>query len=426
MRNRKQLFYVLSAVMLYFIGLLIGFKTILDIPKQRHMAALSYETATILDAYKSGSTLDFDYPTNNLSVGFTAIFSPSGEMLASSDGKNAHPPQLDYEEYLSPLVSKAITSDEFCRIRIIYNESALVQSESHNLPFLSNFNLMAIVADTVVIDGGAEAVLFLARDFNDTLAYLIIFLCVYTFVLLIVYSVVFIEYQRAKRMEYLRRNYIDNVTHSLKSPLTSIKALLISLNDYEFSQEQQSRYYGIMLSEVKRLEGMIQNTLTLSRLQNNQTNLKKQHISADILFQPIIKKMADVCNSMDVKFSFDGRLEQCPKLYTYPEYISQILDIFLENALRYIGDDGWICLALEVFPHNITICFSDNGIGIEKDILPHIFERFYRGNNSDLAGGSGLGLAIAKEMANSLDEKIWASSEPGEGASFYLTVSTRP
>lgn len=113
-----------------------------------------------------------------------------------------------------------------------------------------------------------------------------------------------------------------------------------------------------------------------------------------------------------------------PSLHTNASCVGQVLEILLENAVKYVtsGDHIWI----DVSPakNYVIVCVRDDGCGISKEDLPHVFERFYRCSRN-VKNSSGLGLAIAKEIIDNLEEKIWVESELGKGTAFYFTVHTK-
>ena len=94
----------------------------------------------------------------------------------------------------------------------------------------------------------------------------------------------------------------------------------------------------------------------------------------------------------------------------------------MDNAVKFVPEDGDIWVDASAARNQTTFCVRDNGVGISKEALPHVFERFFKGSHDFNTSGSGLGLAIAKETISGLKEKIWVESEPGKGAAFYFTI----
>ena len=221
-----------------------------------------------------------------------------------------------------------------------------------------------------------------------------------------------------------KQNYIDNITHELKTPIASIKALTATLNDHEMDPDTRSEYYGLILAEASRQEHMVQNILDLSRIQSRDISLKKSAIGAEELFDPVCIRYSSLCDDLDISWKPPNNLKELPRLHTNADCIHRILDALLGNALRYTDENGLIEMSIVEEGRHITVCISDNGNGIAAEDFPHIFERFFRGSNSYVKGGNGLGLAIAKEIADGLGEKIWAERNLTQGSKFYFTIST--
>ena len=259
-----------------------------------------------------------------------------------------------------------------------------------------------------------------AYSFNKT-----IFIIFFTVTLLItlmaiyVYKLIQIE-QSAKKMQ---RDYVDNITHELKSPISSVRALTETMYDGLIRDEaKRKQYYKIILHEISGLENTITNMLELSKIQNNQMDCSKTLISAYDVFGDIAEKYATLCDNNGMKFSISPSLSQRCILYTNESLASRIMDILLDNAVKFAGEKGTIHIELTDEGNVLTISIIDNGTGITPEDQKQIFSRFYKGDKSHNEKGSGLGLAIASEIANCLDEKLWLSSTGPDGTAFSFTI----
>ena len=124
----------------------------------------------------------------------------------------------------------------------------------------------------------------------------------------------------------------------------------------------------------------------------------------------------------DVTLHVSDAVLQLPTLYTNAVCIKQVLQILLDNAIKYVPGGGNVWIDAATANHHAMISVRDDGIGIPKESLPFIFDRFYKGNRGDSTKSSGLGLAIAREIINGLGEKIWVESELGKGSAFFFTI----
>ena len=295
--------------------------------------------------------------------------------------------------------------------------------ESNKGSFADRVDIIIYAAQPIVRDGKPHGALVLIADLVSDVFFVqnsfLGFNCV--FFSFLICGVFILRKQRV--MARQKQNYIDNITHELKTPIASIKALTAALNDHEMDPDTRSEYYGLILAEASRQEHMVQNILELSRIQSRDISLKKSAIGAEELFAPVCIRYSSLCDDLDISWKSPDNLKELPLLHTNADCIHRILDALLGNALRYTDENGLIEMSIAEEGRHITVCISDNGSGIGAEDLPHVFERFFRGSNSYVKGGNGLGLAIAKEIADGLGEKIWAERDLAQGSKFYFTVS---
>lgn len=258
-------------------------------------------------------------------------------------------------------------------------------------------------------------------DLGDTLiGYIFIFtLFVVSAAVLLLYS---LHLQR--RYELTQRKYVDNITHEMKSPVASIKALTEALTDGMAADESERNiYYGMIIGEANRQEHMIQDALTLAKLQTRRIFPPRRVLDPKTVFVPLCQKHATLCELAGVHFRVEDSIAALPPLYSDPELLSKVLEILLNNARKFVQEDGVVTLSAQVQRRRVVLCVADDGVGIPQDEQPHVFERFYKGSRGCNESGSGLGLAIAKETLAALREKIWLRSEENVGTSLYFTVT---
>lgn len=228
---------------------------------------------------------------------------------------------------------------------------------------------------------------------------------------------------KKRKLEEIQQNYIANVTHALKTPGASIRTLAEALCDGVVTDPNRQRmYYGQILQETIRQSRMVQQILELSKLQSGGYDFTKAAVSAADIFEPIIARYTAIYDCAGVTLHVAEEISRLPLLHTNAGYIQQVLEILLDNAIKFVPEGGETWIGAGVSKGCAIICVRDNGIGISKEDLPFVFERFYRCKCSDAVSGSGLGLAIAQEMINGLKEKIWVESTLEEGAAFFFTV----
>lgn len=276
----------------------------------------------------------------------------------------------------------------------------------------------------VRVNGEICGAFFWVKEITNLSEMLIAYAVILTvfFAAIAVFIMVYLRMQH--NYDTMRSKYIDNITHELKSPIASIRALAEALTDRPGKTEnERNAYYGMIIGEANRQEKMILNVLTLAKLQSAPTKPQRRRVPPSDIFDPICEKHGAMCELVGVDFQVSESIDALPQLYTDPQTIRQVLEIVLSNARKFVPGDGRISLSATVQRRQVTVCVADNGVGIPKEEQPYVFERFYKGSQRCNDTGSGLGLAIAKESLAALKEKIWVSSEGNMGTSIFFTIA---
>lgn len=231
----------------------------------------------------------------------------------------------------------------------------------------------------------------------------------------------------ADQLEQTRRDYVSNVSHELRTPLTAVRGLVEPLADGMVKNEDdQQRYYGIILRETMRLSRLIDDMMTLSRLQAGTVEVSPEVVDPHELMESIKYKYHYAMEDKGIRFILPEPEEKLPLLYINEDRIEQILVILLDNAMKFTEAGGSIKVELMPYgrdPSRWQIAVSDEGSGIADEDQDFIFDRFYKVNKSrGRSEGTGLGLSIAKELCEQMNEKIWVRSKLNEGSSFHFTV----
>lgn len=275
----------------------------------------------------------------------------------------------------------------------------------------------------VIENGEVVGAVFLIKNLENlqeaVLGYFVFFTILYW--LAVYFIVLFIR--KKMHLEALQQTYIANVTHALKTPNSSIKALAETLCDgMQPDPNKQGVYFGMILREASKQEHMIQDILALSRIQSNAVDFTKTHVDAGVVFDQIRQRYAAICECTGISMDISDQIWALPMLYTNETCLRQLLELLIDNALKFVDEDGEIRIDVSVSKNQATFCVRDNGIGIKQEDLPHVFERFYKDSSRRNESGSGLGLAIAWEIITNLKEKIWVESELDKGSAFFFTV----
>jgi len=218
----------------------------------------------------------------------------------------------------------------------------------------------------------------------------------------------------------LRKQMTADIAHDLRTPLTVLNGYLEAMQDGVLPANKER--FAIMYSEVQQLSGLVEDLRTLSLADAGELSMNPQIVSPRGLLEQSIANFSYLAKKLKVKLTIDAS-GNLPKVKVDPQRMEQVLDNLISNSMRYVGRGGKINLSAAIRGDRIALVVEDNGEGIAPEVLPHVFERFYRGDRSrnGSAGESGLGLAIAKSLVEAMGGTISASSQgAGRGSSFLL------
>lgn len=234
---------------------------------------------------------------------------------------------------------------------------------------------------------------------------------------------VFYDITNLRRIERMRRDFVANVSHELKTPLTSIKGFSETLLDLEtLDQKQLRNNIEIIHKQANQLESLIMDLLDLSAIESGEIRMKKEPIQVKSIFQNIITELSN--KAKEKKLTVTYSIKEDDLIFTGdPRWIKQAVLNLVLNAYSYTNHDGTISLTARKENKNVILEIKDTGIGIAKNDLTRIFERFYRTDKarSRIHGGTGLGLAIVKHIAEAHNGKVFASSEIEKSSTFTLS-----
>lgn len=274
----------------------------------------------------------------------------------------------------------------------------------------------------IELDGRSYA-FFWVKELSYLPEMLLGFMIAYTLLFAASFALVLVNLYRKDQYALLQKKYIDNITHELKTPVASVKAITEALSDGLAEDEaRRNVYYGMILSETNRQQKMIQEALLLSKLQSRLDKVTLSGVSAGALFTRIEEKYEILYDLAGLEFQILDSARNLPELYANEDSLFKVVSTLLDNTIKYVPEGGKVVISGRVAAKRAIICIEDSGDGIPKEDLPYIFERFYRANRDDKKYGSGLGLAIAKELVNMLHGDIWAESERGLGTRMYLKL----
>lgn len=236
-----------------------------------------------------------------------------------------------------------------------------------------------------------------------------------------------------QKVDRERKQFVSNVSHELRTPLTSVRSYVEALTDGAWKDEEVAPgFLKVVQDETDRMIRMINDLLSLSRMDSGTSKLDLEYVNLNELFNYILNRFDMILKSEDQpskKYTID-RVFTKKDLWVEidTDKFTQVVDNLMNNAVKYSPDGGVITARLLETHNHVILSISDQGLGIPRADIPHVFDRFFRVDKarSRKQGGTGLGLAISKEVINLLGGQIWVDSVEGRGSTFYISLPYVP
>jgi signal transduction histidine kinase len=235
------------------------------------------------------------------------------------------------------------------------------------------------------------------------------------------------DVEKVRLAERMRRDLIGNISHDLRSPLASVQGYLetLVLKDAELSAEERRKFLQVSLRNTSSLQRLVEELFELAKLDSRQVELRPEPLQVAELAQDVALKLAPEAAAAGVSISVEP-LGDLPLVTGDVGMLERVLTNLMENAVRFTPSGGNVRAILRGGPGSVEVTVADTGTGIAAEDLPHVFERFYRGDRSRTRGthnGAGLGLAIARQIVELHGSALEVESRPGEGARFSFSLS---
>lgn len=236
-----------------------------------------------------------------------------------------------------------------------------------------------------------------------------------------------------EKVEQERRSFVSNVSHELRTPLTSVKSYTESLIDGAWEDEEIApEFLKVISTETDRMIRMITDLLNLSRMDQGKQELNREFVSINELVAHIIDRFEMVLKSeqyRNKKYTIERDFTQRTLWVEIDQdKFIQVIDNIMNNAIKYSPDGGKITCKLMETHNSVVISVTDEGLGIPRKDIGHVFDRFYRVDKARARsmGGTGLGLAISKEVVQLHGGKIWVTSVENKGSTFFISLPYIP
>jgi two-component system phosphate regulon sensor histidine kinase PhoR len=228
---------------------------------------------------------------------------------------------------------------------------------------------------------------------------------------------------RLRQLEQAKSDFVSTVSHELRTPLTSIKAYTATLlrEDVHFNEETKKEFLRVIEEETDRLTRLISDLLDVSRIDSGKLELKTREFD----FVKLVKIVVEKIQSQADKHNINLVAPEYPvSVDADADKIEQVMLNLLGNAVKYSPSGGEVEVRIKEYSHKVECAIQDQGVGIPKEHLTKIFEKFQRVDNRATRGigGTGLGLYISKSIVEAHGGTIWAESAPGKGSVFHFTL----
>ena len=226
--------------------------------------------------------------------------------------------------------------------------------------------------------------------------------------------------QELSNTEMLRTDFISNVSHELKSPLSTIGAYCEILQDPSISDELRQQHIQTIMKSVHNLSTLITNILRLNKIEHQQINSNRETFN-------LSNQLVDCILSFDAKLeeknlTINANIDDYILINADKELLGIVWNNLLSNAIKFTENDGLIGISLKKFGNEVRVSVSDSGCGMTEQTCRHIFEKFYQGDTSHATEGNGLGLSMVKKIIDLHHGRIDVQSTLGQGSTFTITL----
>lgn len=234
--------------------------------------------------------------------------------------------------------------------------------------------------------------------------------------------VTFLDVTKIRRLEVVRRDFVANVSHELKTPLTAVRGFAETLLEDDPPEELRQGFLSSIRVNTLRLQNLVDDLLDLSRLESGGWVAKEEEVALGPLVEDLWEGFRARASDRGLAFSLDGDA----LVRADEQGLSQVIQNLIENAIRYTPERGAISIHIREDGSMVRIEVRDTGMGIPTSALSRIFERFFRVDpaRSRAGGGTGLGLAIVRHLVEAMGGRVWAESELGQGTSVFFTLQS--
>ncbi|OGN96761.1 MAG: hypothetical protein A2Z77_04050 [Chloroflexi bacterium RBG_13_51_36] len=225
-----------------------------------------------------------------------------------------------------------------------------------------------------------------------------------------------------RNLQTTRRELIGNISHEFRTPLAGIKAMVETLADGAIDDKNAARDFLTRIdSEVDRLAQLVAELIELSRIETGKAELKKEPANLNQLVGEVIAQLSPQVERQNLSISQDCAAG-LPSVPADKDRVRQVIANLVHNAIKFTRPGGKITITTKTLEESVVVDIADTGLGIPREDLARVFERFYKGDKARAGEGTGMGLAIAKHVVEAHGGSIWVRSEEGKGSTFSFSL----
>ncbi|KPJ73665.1 hypothetical protein AMJ48_00440 [Parcubacteria bacterium DG_74_1] len=277
----------------------------------------------------------------------------------------------------------------------------------------------------IIIIGSTLLVYLIGADYVEEPELIALISLLVALILFIISVIITHSVENLAEANRMKSEFINIVSHQLRSPLSNLGWTIELLMSGRLGkiEKGQIEYFRILKENLGRMGELVFDLLTVSRLETATLPLKKEEVFLEDLINKLISEFQPFAKASNVEIEFKSQ-KDLPRVLTDPSQVSLVIENLLDNAIRYIKENGRVKVGLEKRARNLYFEIEDNGVGIPKEDQKYIFQKFFRSENilRYQTQGSGLGLYISKSIIGKLGGKIGFKSREKEGTTFYFTL----